>query len=75
MLTFRNEDAHGLVKKNLGNAASEEIKSLDFLPFPELNAAVKSDIAFLKASAAIPDSIKISGWIYEVETGKVKSVV
>lgn len=75
MLTFNNEDAHGLVKKNLGAAASEEIKSLDFLPFPELEGAVKADIAFLKGSAAVPDSITISGWIYEYETGKVRPVV
>jgi carbonic anhydrase len=74
MLTFKNEDAHGIVKKNLGEAASEEIKGLDFQPFPTLEGAVKDDIALLKASKAVPDNVAISGWIYEVETGKVKSV-
>ena len=47
----------------------------DFLPFPKLEEAVKSDVEFLKTSKLIPDSIKISGWVYEVETGKVRSVV
>ena len=47
----------------------------DFQAFPELEAAVKDDVEFLKGSKLIPDSVTISGWVYEVETGKVKSVV
>jgi carbonic anhydrase len=44
------------------------------LPFPELEIAVKDDIEFLKKSKAVPDTIKISGYVYEVETGKVRPV-
>jgi carbonic anhydrase len=75
MLTFTDEVAHGVVKKNLGDEAAKEIEALKFLPFPELEGAVKDDIAFLKGSKAVPDSITITGWLYEVETGKVKKVV
>jgi carbonic anhydrase len=74
MLTFKNEDAHAAVKKQAGDAAADEIKGLDFLPFPDLEQGVKDDIAFLKSSKAVPDSIKITGWVYEVETGKVVPV-
>ncbi|KAI1073819.1 carbonate dehydratase [Whalleya microplaca] len=75
MLTFTNEDAHGLVKKNLGPSASAETANLDFLPFSNLEDAVRRDVDFLKSSATVPDSVTISGWIYEVETGKVRQVV
>lgn len=77
MLTFKNEDAYGLVAKNLGPEAEAELKSLklDFLAFPELESKVKEDITFLKSSKLIPDSVPISGWIYEVETGKTRRVV
>lgn len=77
MLTFKNEDAEGIVKKNLGEEAVKELGAFggDFLPFPELDEAVKSDVAFLKESKLIPDKVTISGWVYEVETGKVRSVV
>jgi len=77
MLTFKNSDAEGIVKKNLGEEAVAELKAFgdDFLPFPILEDAVKDDVEFLKGSKLIPEKIKISGWIYEVETGKVKSVV
>jgi carbonic anhydrase len=74
MLTFKNEDAHGLVKQNLGDAAASEISGLDFLPFPELDDAVRADIAFLKETKTVPEAVAISGWVYEVETGKVRRV-
>jgi carbonic anhydrase len=55
----------------------QELKSLnlDFLPFPELDQAVKDDVKFLEASKLLPSSITISGWVYEVETGKTRRLV
>ncbi|KAL0933158.1 carbonic anhydrase [Colletotrichum truncatum] len=77
MLTFKNEDAYALVDKNLGAEASSELKSrkLDFLPFPELEEAVRKDIGFIRETKLIPENVTLSGWIYEVETGKTKRVV
>lgn len=75
MLTFKNEDAHAIVKKNLGPEAEKELAGVDFLPFPELDQAVKDDVTFLKGSKAVPDSIKISGWVYDVKSGGVREVV
>ena len=75
MLTFKNEDAHSVVEKNLGTDGKKELASLDFQPFPDLEQAVKDDVAYLKNSKAIPDTVAISGWIYEVESGKVKPII
>ncbi|KAK4246707.1 hypothetical protein C7999DRAFT_15185 [Corynascus novoguineensis] len=77
MLTFNNDDAFDIVERNLGQAAVEELKEskIDFLPFPDLEQAVYNDVAFLKASTLVPDSVEISGWIYEVETGRTNRVV
>lgn len=75
MLTFHNEDAHAVVEKNLGSDARDELAGLDFQPFPDLKKGVEDDIQYLKGSKAIPDAVTISGWIYEVETGKVNQVV
>lgn len=57
--------------------AVEELRknSPDFLAFPELEKAVEEDVKFLKASKVVPDSVTISGWVYEVETGKTRRVV
>lgn len=48
---------------------------MDFQPFPDLEEGVENDVKFLKETKAIPDSVNISGWVYEVETGKVRKVV
>jgi carbonic anhydrase len=75
MLTFKNEDALALVEKNLGKEARDELSGLDFQPFSDLDGAVKDDVAYLKDSKAVADSTKISGWVYDVETGKVRLAV
>ena len=75
MLTFKNEEAHAVVAKNLGSSAKDELAGLDFQPFGDLEKGVQDDVGYLKESKAIPDSVTISGWVYEVETGKVRHVV
>lgn len=57
--------------------ATAELKSrgLDFLPFSDLERAVKDDVEYLRETKLIPDSVIISGWIYEVETGRTRRVV
>ncbi|KXX73494.1 Beta-carbonic anhydrase 1, partial [Madurella mycetomatis] len=77
MLTFKNEDAYGLVAERLGVDAVEELcqNNVDFLAFADLETAVQEDVEFLKASRVVPDEVIISGWVYEVETGRTRRVV
>ncbi|RDW74023.1 carbonic anhydrase-1 [Coleophoma crateriformis] len=77
MLTFDNATAAGLVRQNLGDAGVKELARFagDFQTFADLEAAVRSDVEFLKGSPLIPETVAISGWIYAVETGKVRKVV
>lgn len=74
MLIFDEEGGRGAVKANKGDKAAEEVKNLEFLTFPNLEAKVKEDVEFLKGKA-VEEGITITGWVYEVETGKVRSVV
>ncbi|KAL9053241.1 MAG: hypothetical protein Q9162_004908 [Coniocarpon cinnabarinum] len=74
MLTFQNQDARLVIQNNLGVQAAAEVSDLDFLPFPELSEAVKDDIAYLRSQKTIPNTVTISGWVYEVETGKVVKI-
>ena len=46
----------------------------DFLPFINLEQSVRVDIAFLRASSLIPESIEITGFLYDMRTGKLLSV-
>jgi carbonic anhydrase len=39
-----------------------------------LDGAVKDDLTYLRGSKLVPGNITLSGWVYEVETGKVRQV-
>lgn len=70
MLTFSNADLHGKVKEELKANADD----IDFLPFSNLEQSVRDDAAFLRNSPLIPKSIEISGFIYDVKSGKLLPV-
>ncbi len=67
MLTFSNSDLRAKIKQDIHADAD----SIDFLPFGNLEQSVRDDVATLKASPLIPDNIEISGFIYDVESGKL----
>jgi carbonic anhydrase len=49
----------------------------DFKLTPEchrLEQAVKDDVALIKGSKLVPDHITVTGYIYDVKTGKVNAV-
>ena len=70
MLTFSNTDLRTKLKQEL----QAEADHLDFLPFSDLEQSVRDDVATLKASPLIPDTVEISGFIYDVKTGKLLPV-
>ncbi|KAI9726837.1 MAG: hypothetical protein M1828_000693 [Chrysothrix sp. TS-e1954] len=73
MLTFDNAAAREVVKNNAGPDAAKEVNELDFLTFPQLEEAVSEEVNWLK-SKVVEKGIDVSGWVYEVETGKTRSV-
>jgi carbonic anhydrase len=70
MLTFSNEDLRTKVKQDLHANADH----IDFLPFKNLEQSVRDDVAILRESPLIPNTIEISGFIYDVHSGKVLPV-
>ena len=73
MLTFSTNDLRSIVKNaHPGDAnVASEVDAIDFLEFPELESSVKNDVKLLQESPLVLKETKITGWVYEVETGKV----
>jgi carbonic anhydrase len=69
-LTFTNQVLHDKIKNEL-HADADHIA---FLPFKDLQQSVRDDIAYLRSSPLIPQSIEIRGFIYDVKTGKLQEV-
>jgi len=70
MLTFSNKDLHTKLQQEFKADASH----IDFLPFSDLEQSVRDDLATIKASPFIPESIAVSGFIYDVSSGKLLPV-
>lgn len=70
MLTFSNEQLTTKILEDLGSDTTGQ----DFLPFTDLEQSVRDDIAAIKSSPLIPDSIPVSGAVYDVKTGKLSPV-
>ena len=69
MLTFTNEDLRAKL------AGQGDASGIDFLPFPDNEAAVKEDVEKIRSSPFIPDGVPVSGYIYDVKTGALQTVV
>lgn len=70
LLSFTNEQLREICAERLGVDAS----GIDFLAFCDLKQSVREDVATIRNSPLIPDSIIVSGFIYDVRTGRLEPV-
>ena len=66
MLTFTNDDIHA----KLGPAS----ESIDFQPFPDVDERVRESVDAIRSAPLLPDSFGATGFVYEVETGRLRPV-
>lgn len=69
MLTFSDDLIRQKVRSELGQDADH----IAFLPFTDLEASVLDDVKLLENHSLILD-VPITGYIYDVKTGKVTKV-
>jgi carbonic anhydrase len=66
MLTFTNDDVH----EKLG----PESESIDFQPFPDVADSVRQSVEKIRSHPLLPDSFGATGFVYDVETGRIEPV-
>jgi len=66
MLTFTNADLH----EKLGPGS----ENIDFQPFPDVAERVRESVETIRSHPLLPDSFGASGFVYEVETGRIAPV-
>ncbi|WP_375708748.1 carbonic anhydrase [Streptococcus dysgalactiae] len=69
--TFTNEGFARQLRDSLG----VEVGDRDFLPFTDVEASVREDMAILRQSPLIPDDVVINGAVYDVDTERMTPVV
>jgi carbonic anhydrase len=71
MLTFSNDD----LRTKLAEEAGTDASNIDFLPFADLAQSVRDDVHRILDTPHLDDSISVSGHIYDVNTGRVETIV
>ncbi|KAI0344152.1 carbonic anhydrase [Trametopsis cervina] len=76
MLTFTTPQLRDIVKSSTDDpAVAHAVDHIDFLEFPEIEQSVKDDVQYLKESKLVLPETTITGWVYEVGTGKIRQIV
>lgn len=70
MLTFTNDQLRDQLRRDLGGDAS----AMDFLPFADLDESVRQDVVTIRSAPLIPREIPVSGFVYDVGTGKLREI-
>ena len=76
MLTFASNDVRTIVKDAAkGDAAvAARVDAIDFLEFANLEESVKEDVAWVKSEPLLLPETVVTGWVYDVKSGKVTQV-
>jgi len=70
MLTFSNDD----LREKLAAETGADASRIDFLPFGDLEQSVRDDVATITASPFIDADIPVSGFVYDVASGRLSPV-
>jgi carbonic anhydrase len=70
MLTFSNDGLRTKLRDEAGADASD----VDFRPFPNPEESVRESVRTVRDSPLLPDSLEVSGWIYDVKSGRISEV-
>ncbi|CAF1319051.1 unnamed protein product [Didymodactylos carnosus] len=71
MVTFKDADLQDKLKKELHSTADH----IAFLSIAKLEDSVRDDVDFLKSSPLLFKDVPVSGWLYDVKTGKLNRIV
>ena len=70
MLTFDNATLQGICREQLDADASD----IDFLPFSNLEQSVRDDVETIRSSPLIAKDTPVTGFVYDVKTGRIHEV-
>jgi carbonic anhydrase len=70
MLTFSDGDIRNKLRESLDADADH----IAFLPFSDLEQSVRDDLKVYERSPIVRHDIPVRGFVYEVETGKLREV-
>lgn len=74
LFAVTNQQIHDRIATDLGDSAAACAAKIDFLPFNDLVESVHEDVELIRSSPLIPNDVEVSGFVYDVQTGKLERV-
>jgi carbonic anhydrase len=71
MQTITNEQMHAELLRDLG----ADVLHVDFLPISDPDETVRTDVEAIRTSPMIRHDILIHGFVYDVQTGRLRQIV
>jgi len=59
------------VRERLADEGTEGVADWEFLAMPEPDEALRSDVRLLRDCPQLPEDVRVEGWRYDVDTGRV----
>jgi carbonic anhydrase len=70
MLIFTDDQLRKMLKQDMNADAS----GIEFMAFTDLEKSVRDDVATVRSSPFIPKDIPVTGFVYDVRTGRLNAV-
>ena len=64
-----------VLRKKIKEEKGVDVGDTDFLTFSDLDQSVRDDVERIRSTASLPEGLEVSGYVYDVRTGKVREVV
>ncbi len=52
-----------------------DVGPTDYLTFQDLDGSVRDDVERIRGVESLPDGVSVSGYVYDVRTGRIREVV
>jgi carbonic anhydrase len=70
MEKFTDDELRGKILDEKG----VDVRDRGFLTFADLDESVRADVTRLRDEEALPEGVTVSGYVYDVQTGKLREV-
>ena len=71
MTKFTDDVLHGMIR----DATGVDVTGEEYLSFADPEQSLREDVAALRNVKTFPEGVTVSGWIYDVRTGRITTVV
>jgi carbonic anhydrase len=62
------------MQRKLADRTGADASEIDFHPFADLDESVRASVGRIAASPLLPETFRARGFVYDVETGRLREV-